>query len=68
MTIMYRFTTAHRSGKWYGDLETAQQQANTIGAGFYEPRSGTFYQYPGTRLETQIVDDDDAMASREMAA
>ncbi|OYW47714.1 MAG: hypothetical protein B7Z36_02135 [Novosphingobium sp. 12-63-9] len=68
MTIMYRFTTAHRSGKWYGDLETAQRQAGSIGAGFYEQRSGAFYQYPGTRLETQAVDDDDGMMGRELAA
>ena len=49
--MMYRFVTAHRTGKWYSDLSTAQAQACAIGAGFLEPRSGEFYQYPGTRLE-----------------
>lgn len=56
---MYRFVTPHRSGKWYPDLVTAQQQANAIGAGFFETRTGAFYQYPGTRLETQLIDVDD---------
>jgi hypothetical protein len=62
MTTMFRFVTAHRTGKWYPDLVTAQQQAGAIGAGFRDPRSGMFYQYPGTRLETQVVDDDDGEA------
>lgn len=53
MTMQYRFVTPHRTGKWYSDLRTAQEQAYVIGAGFLEPRSGEFYQYPGTRLETQ---------------
>lgn len=48
---MFRFVTQHRAGKWYPDLETAQRCAAAIGAGFYEARSGKFYQYPGTRLE-----------------
>lgn len=48
---MFRFVTQHRAGKWYPDLETAQRQAAAIGAGFYEAKSGQFYQYPGTRLE-----------------
>lgn len=49
--MMYRFVTEHRTGKWYSDLSTAQEQACAIGAGFLEPRSGEFYQYPETRLE-----------------
>jgi hypothetical protein len=56
---MYRFVTPHRCGKWYPDLLTAQQQANAIGAGFLEPKTEQFYQYAGTRLETQVVDVDD---------
>ncbi|WP_295639629.1 hypothetical protein [Novosphingobium sp.] len=48
---MFRFITPHRTGKWYPDLTTAQRQAMAIGAGFYEPRSGQFIQYPGTTLE-----------------
>ena len=56
MTLMYRFVTAHRSGKWYPDLRTAQEQACAIGAGFFEARTGLFYQYPGTKLETQPID------------
>ena len=69
--IMYRFITPHRRGKWYPDLTIAQQQANLIGAGFFERRSGSFYQYPDTLLETQVVDDDDdddRNAGRMMAA
>lgn len=51
--LMHRFVTPHRCGKWYPDLLTAQQQAVSIGAGFFEARSGVFYQYPGTQLETR---------------
>ena len=51
--LMHRFVTPHRSGKWYPDLLTAQQQTVSIGAGFFEARSGVFYQYPGTQLETR---------------
>ncbi len=47
----YRFVTPHRTGKWYPDLLTAQQQAFSIGAGFYDQRSHTFYPYKDTRLE-----------------
>lgn len=47
----YRFVTPHRTGKWYPDLITAQQQAFAIGAGFYDARTGTFYSYKETRLE-----------------
>lgn len=70
MTQMYRFVTPHRRGKWYPDLATAQRHAATIGAGFLEPRTGEFYQYPGTRLDTQAVDDDEPVAanSQERAA
>lgn len=50
--MMYRFVTDNRAGKWYADLLTAQTQACAIGAGYLEARSGAFYQYPGTRLET----------------
>jgi hypothetical protein len=53
--LMYRFVTPHRCGKWYPDLETAKAQANAIGAGFLDTRTGEFAQYPGTRLETQTV-------------
>lgn len=56
MNTLYRFVTSHRTGKWYQDLRTAQEQAYAIGAGFLEPRSGEFYQYPGTRLETQVLE------------
>jgi hypothetical protein len=44
------------------DLLTAQQQACAIGAGFFEDRSGEFYQYPGTRLETRPFDTPDETA------
>ena len=53
--LMYRFVTPHRSGKWYPDQETAKAQASAIGAGFLDTRTGEFAQYPGTRLETQVV-------------
>ena len=53
---MYRYVTDHRAGKWYPDLQTAQEQACAIGAGFLEGRTGVFYQYPGTRLETLAED------------
>lgn len=53
--LMYRFVTPHRCGKWYPDLETAKAQASAIGAGFLDTRTGEFAQYPGTRLETQVV-------------
>jgi hypothetical protein len=49
----YRFVTPHRCGKWYSDLGTAQQQAARIGAGFRDPRDGSFQSYIGTRLEMQ---------------
>lgn len=49
----YRFVTPHRTGKWYPDLITAQQHACAIGAGFFDTRSGRFYAYPGTALETR---------------
>ena len=60
---MFRFVTPHRCGKWYPDLLTAQQQACAIGAGFFEDRSGEFYQYPGTRLETRPFDTPDETAA-----
>ncbi|MCH7628035.1 MAG: hypothetical protein IH997_04875 [Proteobacteria bacterium] len=55
MTMHYRFVTPHRTGKWYPDIRTAQEQAYAIGAGFLDPRSSAFYQYPGTRMETQVL-------------
>ena len=66
MTVMYRFVTPHRCGKWYPDLLTAQQQASAIGAGFHDARTGEFYQYSGTRLESQhlgVLEDSDALAA-----
>ena len=53
----YRFVTAHRAGKWYPDLQTAQRHACAIGAGFFDHRSQRFYAYPGTRLETSAEAD-----------
>ncbi|WP_231735310.1 hypothetical protein [Novosphingobium sp. CCH12-A3] len=50
---LYRFVTPHRIGKWYPDLLTAQRQAFAIGAGFLDERTGEFYAYKDTRLETQ---------------
>lgn len=49
---LYRFVTPHRIGKWYPDLLTAQRQAFAIGAGFLDERTGEFYAYKDTRLET----------------
>ena len=49
---LYRFVTPHRTGKWYPDLLTAQRQAFAIGAGFFDERTGMFYAYRDTRLET----------------
>lgn len=57
---MYRFVTPHRCGKWYPDLATAKAQASAIGAGFLDTRTGEFAQYPGTRLETQVVAQDES--------
>ncbi|MBB4612634.1 hypothetical protein [Novosphingobium taihuense] len=50
---LYRFVTPHRTGKWYPDLLTAQRQAFAIGAGFLDERTGVFYAYKHTRMETQ---------------
>ncbi len=52
---MYRFVTPHRSGKWYPDLETARAQANAIGAGFLDTRTGQFVQYPDTRIDRLVA-------------
>jgi hypothetical protein len=49
----FRFVTPRRCGKWYSDLALAQRFANSIGAGFLEPRSGRFYAYADTRLEVR---------------
>lgn len=54
MTI-YRFVTPHRTGKWYPDLVTAQRQAFAIGAGFFDERTGRFFAYRDTTLETRDV-------------
>lgn len=50
---LYRFVTPNRIGKWYPDLLTAQRQAFAIGAGFLDERSGEFYAYKHTRMETR---------------
>lgn len=68
MTTQYRFITPHRTGKWYPDIRTAQEQAYAIGAGFLDARSGAFYQYPGTRLETQVMEPMVGAASTGLAA
>jgi hypothetical protein len=47
----YRFVTPHRHGKWYPDLQTAKRFACSIGAGYYDQRSGTFVAYRETKLE-----------------
>lgn len=47
----YRFVTPHRAGKWYPDLETAQQHACEIGAGYLDTRTGRFVAYVHTELE-----------------
>lgn len=49
----YRFVTPDRSGKWYNNVEAAQKAAGKIGAGFRDERSGNFYPYPHTVLETR---------------
>jgi len=49
----YRFVPPHRGGRCNPDLGTAQQQAARIGAGFRDPRDGSFQSYIGTRLEMQ---------------
>ena len=50
----YRFITPERVGKWYSDISLAKQFANTIGAGFYDRRTGKFVAYPGTKLEVTL--------------
>ena len=52
----FRFVTPHRIGKWYSDLGLAQRFAGAIGAGFLDRRSGRFVAYPGTRLETAVLE------------
>ncbi|HEX7781900.1 MAG TPA: hypothetical protein VF509_03760 [Sphingobium sp.] len=49
----YRFVTPDRSGKWYNSIEAAQKAAGKIGAGFRDDRSGQFYPYPHTALESR---------------
>lgn len=56
MNKLYRYVTAHRVGKWYPDLATAQRFAFKIGAGFMAEKSGQFSSYMGTRLEVQLPD------------
>ncbi len=48
----YRYVTADHFGKWYGTLEDAQRHSVRIGAGYLDEKSGEFFAYPGTRLET----------------
>ena len=50
MTVLYRFITPKRRGKWYGSLAEAQARANAIGAGFLDS-TGVFVAYRGTVLE-----------------
>ncbi len=52
----FRFVTPHRSGKWYTDLALARRQAAAIGAGFFDNRTGRFFAYRTTTLETQTGD------------
>lgn len=59
----YRYVTPHRSGKWYPDLVTAQQQACAIGAGFWDSRSRRFYAYRETRLEVAGAQEDATVVS-----
>ena len=54
--VHYRFVTPHRHGKWYSDLQTAKRFACSIGAGYYDPPSGTFIAYRETKLEVARVD------------
>lgn len=56
MNKLYRYVTAHRVGKWYPDLVTAQRFAFKIGAGFMAEKSGQFSSYMGTRLEVLMPD------------
>lgn len=56
----YRFVTPSRSGKWYSDITEAQRNSMRLGAGFYDEKNGQFFAYPGTRLETYDVYDDEA--------
>jgi len=56
MNKLYRYVTAHRVGKWYPDLVTAQRFAFKIGAGFMAEKSGQFSSYIGTRLEVLLPD------------
>ena len=58
----FRFVTPHRRGKWYPDLTLAQRFAETIGAGFLEPRSVRFVLYPDARLETAGDESDRSQA------
>jgi hypothetical protein len=48
----FRFVTPHRVGKWYASIELAQRFAHAIGAGFRDPRSGRFFAYAETELES----------------
>lgn len=50
---LFRFVTPHRAGKWYPDLGLARKQAEAIGAGFLDRRTGMFVAYRDTRLETR---------------
>lgn len=62
----YRFVTPDRSGKWYSTIEAAQKAAGKIGAGFRDERSGQFYPYPHTALETRAHESCAAMMGAQM--
>jgi hypothetical protein len=62
----YRFVTPDRSGKWYSSMDAAQQAAGRIGAGFRDERSGKFYPYPHTSLETRTHGSCAAMVGQTM--
>lgn len=62
----YRFVTPDRSGKWYNSIEAAQKAAGKIGAGFRDERSGQFYPYPHTALETRAHESCAAMMGQKM--
>ena len=55
----FRFVTANIIGKWYSDLQIAQRQAGSIGAGYFDAGSGKFVAYRGTVLE--MTDDQSAV-------
>jgi hypothetical protein len=62
----YRFVTPDRSGKWYSSMDAAQKAAGKIGAGFRDERSGNFYLYPHTVLETRAHESCAAVMGQKM--